>query len=111
MIIEDLQVIHVQACPPFVEVNFDRIVSHPDHPENVVRIDVHVVVVDLLGEIGLSDRTGINVQSNKGERTLMFVTVRSDEPALTEAHVRLKSQSCPATAGSVDSGAAAPNMG
>ena len=92
MVIEQRQVVHAQPCPHVIEIHFDGIVSYRDHPENVVGVDVHVVVVDLLGEINRSDRSGIKVQSNKGERALVLVAVHVDKTALTEAHVRLERQ-------------------
>ena len=53
---------------------------------------MYVVVVDLLKEAGRSNRTGIQVKSNKGERAVMPPAVRSDEFPLAETHVRLERQ-------------------
>jgi hypothetical protein len=89
MVIEDLQSAHAHAGPCVVEIHFDRIVLHGNHPEYVVRIDVHVEVVDLLRQVRRSDRTGIEVQSDKDESPLVTVTVRPDELPLTKSHVRL----------------------
>jgi len=88
MIIKELEVPHAQAGARIVEVNLDCIVLHANHPENVVHVDVHVVVVDLLRECRRSDRTGVQVRSDKGESTLMMAAIGTDELALTEAHVR-----------------------
>src|SRR5580765_7404502 len=63
-------------------------VRHWDHPEHVIGVDVHVVVVDLLRDVGRSGRTGVEVKSNKGESALMMATVGADKLTLTEAHVR-----------------------
>ena len=89
MIIEDVQSLHFQACLPLVKVNLDGVVFHLDHPEHVVGVDMHVVVMNLLGEHCRSGRTGVQIKSNKGERTLVLLAVRTDELALAEAHVRL----------------------
>src|SRR3989442_14261621 len=48
-----------------VEVNLDGLVLHRDHPEHVVPVNVRVVVVNLLSEVGRSNRTGEQVKSNK----------------------------------------------
>ena len=76
-----------------VEVNLDGLVLHRDHPEHVVPVNVRVVVVNLLSEVGRSNRTGVQVKSNKGERAFMQAAVRTDEFALTEPHVGLGRQS------------------
>jgi hypothetical protein len=54
---------------------------------------VHVKVMHLLRQFGRSDRTGIEVQSDKSEGTLVRATVCPDKPPLTESHVRLVAQS------------------
>jgi len=92
MVIIDVQPAHVQASLPFIKVNLNGIVVNFNHPEHVVGINVHVVVVNLLRQGGRSDRTGIQVKSNKGERTPMLAPVDSDELALDEPHVRLVRQ-------------------
>lgn len=66
--------------------------SHPDHPKHVVPVNVHVVVVNLVSELGRSGRTGVQVKSNEGERASMLSVVRTDEFALTETHVSLERQ-------------------
>ena len=48
MVIEGLQAVDAQAGSPFVEVNFDGVVIHLDHPKHIVRVDVHVEVINLL---------------------------------------------------------------
>lgn len=48
MVIEDLQVLHAQAGSPLVEVHLDSVVFHLNHPEHVVRVNVHVEVMNLL---------------------------------------------------------------
>jgi hypothetical protein len=52
MVVEDPQLAHAQMGPRIVEVNLDGIVRHRDHPEHPVRVDMRVVVVDLLREVG-----------------------------------------------------------
>ena len=92
VVIEDLQPTHLQARPPVVKVNRDGVVFHFDHPEYVVRVDMHVIVMNLLDEHCRSGRTGIQVKSNKGERPPVLPAVRTNELALTEAHVCLVRQ-------------------
>jgi hypothetical protein len=86
MVIIDVQVVHAQMSSSFVEVNFDRVFIHFDHPEYVVGIDVHVEVMNLACQ---SNRTGVQVKSNEGEGTAALVTVYVDELALPKAHVCL----------------------
>jgi hypothetical protein len=111
VIIEDLQPTHVQARSPSAEVYLDGVLPHWDHPEHVVRVDVYVVVVDLFGEDCRSNRTGIQVKSNEGECAHMAAAVRTDELALTEAHVCLERQRGGRARGGVCSGPASANVG
>jgi hypothetical protein len=111
VVIEDLQPIHLQACPSFVEVHLNGVVRHWHHPEHVVRVDVYVVVVDLFGEDCRSNRTGIQVKSNEGECAHMGLAIHTNELALTEAHVRLERQRGGRARGGVGSGPAAANVG
>src|SRR5712692_676607 len=62
---------------------------HRDHPEHIVSINMCVVVVNLVGQ---SDRTGIQVKSNKGERASVLLAVRTDEFSLAEIHIGLERQ-------------------
>ena len=87
MIIKDLETAHAQADACIAEVNLYCTVRHSNHPENVVHVDVHVVVVDLLGQYCRSDRTGIQVKSDEGESALMMAAIGTDKLALAEAHV------------------------
>jgi hypothetical protein len=111
VVVKDLQASHLQASLAVVKVNFDGPVRHAHHPEDVVGINMRVEVVDLVGEYGRSSRTGIQVESNKGERPLVLMAVRTDKAALAEAHVRLVRQWRGLAGISVGSGAAAPNVG
>jgi len=61
-----------------------------NHPEYVAPVNMHIVVVNLLEQAGRSNRTGIDIQSNKGERTPVLLAVRTDELALAETHVGLE---------------------
>jgi len=79
----------VQARFSLVEVNFESVLIHFDHPEYVVGIDVYVVVVNLLREVCRSNRTGVEVKSNEGEGTAVLDAVDVDKLALPKAHVRL----------------------
>jgi hypothetical protein len=92
MIVEQFQSSHTEARSCAVEVNVHGIVRDWDRPEHVIRVDVRVVIMNLLGEVGRSDWTGEQVKSNKAERALVTATVGSNERALVEAHVGLKCQ-------------------
>jgi hypothetical protein len=89
MVIKHLQAAHAKAGLPLVEVNLEGVVFHLDHPEHVVRVDVHVEVVDLCGdrEVGRSNRNGVQVKSNEGECTPMELPVGTNELARGKAHV------------------------
>ncbi len=82
VVIEDSQIVDAEASAGFVKVHLDGVIVHADHPEQVVRVDMHVEVVNLFGDVGRSSRTGIEVKSNKGERALMTAAVRTDEVPL-----------------------------
>jgi hypothetical protein len=62
-------------------------VRYSNHPENVVHVDVHVVVVDLLGQ---SDRTGVQVKSDQGKSAVMMAAIGTNELALAEASLFLR---------------------
>jgi len=111
MIIEGIQVTDAKAGPRTVEVHFYRVVLHSDHPEHVVTVNVHVVIVNLLNEAGRSNRTGVYVESNKGERRLMKVPIRTNELALAEPHVRLERKRRNSARRSVGSSPATTNVG
>lgn len=104
VVVENIQVAHAEASSLVVEVNLDGIVPYRDHPKHVVAVNVHVVVVNLSGQ---SNWTGVHVKSNKGESASMLAAVGTDEFALTETHVCLKSQPRGGTR-RVSSGPAAP---
>ena len=86
------------------------IVLYADHPEYVVAIYVHVIVMDLLSEGGRSNRTGVQVKSNKGERGFMFATIDADEFALAKPHVCLKRERRTGSTHCVSSGSAAADV-
>ena len=89
MVIKDVQAPHAKAGIPLVEVYLESVVIHLDHPEHVVRVDVHVEVVNLFSdwETGRSNRNGVQVKSNEDERTPLGLTVGTDELAPAKAHV------------------------
>src|SRR5215831_16021177 len=93
-----------------IKVNLHGVVSCGDHPEDVVAIDVYVVIVDLGWERGRSNRTGVQIESNKDLRALMHAAVCTDECAFAKTHVGLIGQrhGC---AGAVFPRASATNMG
>jgi hypothetical protein len=71
---------------------------------------MHVEIMNLLNEIGRSNRTGVQIKSNKRERTVMGATVDSNELALTEAHIRLVRKRCHIACAGVRSGSAASDV-
>lgn len=71
---------------------------------------MHVVVVNLLREVGRSYWTGVQVKSNKGERAPMEKAIYAYELALTEPHVRLVCKRRSGARRSVRSGPAATDM-
>jgi len=63
-----------------------------DDPEDVVRIDVRVVVVNLFRKIGRSDWTGVQVESNESKRSVVTTAVSVYKRSLIETHIGLKRQ-------------------
>jgi hypothetical protein len=108
VIVEDTHVRNVEFSVRIVKMDPDRAVPDWNHPEDVVAVDMHVVVVDLCGQ---SNRTGVQIKSNKDERATMRLAVGSDECALTETHVRLERHARGSASISVGSRAAATNVG
>ena len=90
MVIVDVQVFDAQAGISLVEVNFEGIVFDLHHPKHIVRVDVHVEVVNLCcdREGGRSNWNGVQVKSNEGECAPMELTVNIDELATGKSHVR-----------------------
>src|SRR5215831_12472428 len=93
-----------------IKVNLHGVVSCGNHPEDVVAIDVYVVVVNLRWERGRSNRTGVQIESNKDLRAMVHAAVCTNKFAFAETHVRLICQrhGCP---GAVCPGTSATNMG
>ena len=89
MVVEDVHAAHAKAGPLAVKVSLDRIGAHWD-PEYIVPVNVNVVIMDLFIDAGRSNRTGVSVQSNKGECASMLLAVCTNKLALAEPHVRLK---------------------
>jgi len=89
MIVEHRQPTHYEAGLPIVEIEADGILVNPDHPKHVIPINMHIIVMDLLRNAGRSDRTGIKVQSDKGECSMMELAIGANEFALAESHIGL----------------------
>jgi len=89
MVIVDVQVFDAHAGTPPVEVNLEGVVFDLHHPEYVVRVDVHVEVVNLCSEreVERSNWNGVKVKSNEDECTPTELTVNIDELAPGKAHV------------------------
>src|SRR5215831_18511242 len=92
-----------------IKVNLHGVISCGNHPEDVVAINVYVVVVDLRWECSRSNRTGVEIESNKDLRAMVNTAVCTDEFAFTKTHIRLICQrdGCP---GAVLSRSSATNM-
>ena len=110
VVVKDFQVSYLKASLPLVEIDCNRVFVDLDHPKHAVRIDMHVVIMDLVRECSRSSRIGVDVKSNKGERALMLVSVRPHERPLAEAHVRLVRQGSGNAGGSVRSCAASADV-
>ena len=81
---------HTQRSDALVEIGIYGIVRCWDNPEKPVGRDSRTVVVDLLGDIGRSSRTGVDVQSNEHERPVVVFAVLADILALHGAHIGSK---------------------
>lgn len=90
MIVEGFYAVLGEPSLAVVEADDHRIVRDSNHPEHVVSIDVQVVIMNLVCEIGRSGRTGVEVQSDKGERPRNRATANGDEIAFTETHIGAK---------------------
>ena len=110
MVVVDIEVTDPQRSSSFVKVDLNRIVPCSDHPEHIIAVHMHVVVVNLLSEIGRSNLTGIQVQSNKGERAYTQSAIRSDEFALAETHISPEGQARGRALLGVRSGSATMNI-
>jgi hypothetical protein len=80
----------MQRSDALVEIGLYGIVRCWDNPEKPVGRDSWTVVVDLLGDIGRSNRTGVDVHSNEHERPVVVLSVLADILALHGAHVGSK---------------------
>jgi len=79
---------------------------HGNSPKHIIRIDVGIVIVNLVSQVSRCNWTGINVQSNKGECAPVLSSVRRNEMTLIEAHIHLEGQVCGDTRDGVGSYAA-----
>jgi len=94
VIIENVQATQTEAGVPAGEVNLDGVVTHRNHPEHEVAVNMHVVIMDLCGNRkNRSNWSGVQVESNKGERAPMQSAIRPDEFALAETHISTEGQS------------------
>jgi hypothetical protein len=66
--------------------------------------------MDLVKKAGRSSRIGVDIESNKGERALMPVSICSHELPFAEAHVRLVGKGSSQAGGSVRSHAATADV-
>lgn len=83
-------VAHLDRSHAGVEIDFDGIVRSRDYPEKTIGRDSRAVVVNLLDDIGRSYRTGVDVESDKHEGTMMVFTVFANVFALHGSHVSAK---------------------
>ena len=110
MVVEDIQATDLQAGSRVVKVDLHGIIHYRNHPEDIVTIDVHVIVVDLCRERSRSNRTGVQIESDKDLRASMRTAVCTDESALTETHVGLVRQRHRGAGYGICSRASATNM-
>lgn len=111
MVIVHIKVADEEPGGSIIKVDIDSVMFDGNHPKYVVAVNMDVVIMDLLSECGRSNRTGVHVDSNEGERGSMFVTPYVDDSALAEAHVGLKCQPRSGTRCRVCSGSASADVG
>lgn len=90
MRIPDRHIVQPQGSDALVEIGLDGIVRGWDDPEKPVGGSSRTVVMNLLGDIGRSSRTGVDVQSDEHERSVVVFAVLADIYALHGAHVGSK---------------------
>jgi len=80
-------VVHADRGEAAIEVDLNGIVPHWNHPEKTVGRDSGTVVMNLLNDIGRSYRTGVDVESDEHEGTMMVVAIFPNVFALHGSHV------------------------
>jgi len=80
-------VVHADRGEAAIEVDLNGIVRHWNHPEKTVGRDSGTVVMNLLNDIGRSYRTGVDVESDEHEGTMMVVAIFANVFALHGSHV------------------------
>ena len=63
-----------------------------NEPKESIRRYPRIVIMNLLRQVCRSDRTGVDVQSNEDESTLMMVAVFAHILTLHESHISAKSE-------------------
>ncbi len=111
MIVEDLQPVHAQASPCIIEIDIHGFMPDRNGPKHAVRIDVRIVIMDLLRQISRSNWTGEEIDSDKGERARMTPPVCANELALIETHIGRERKIRRNSRCGVSPNAAAPNAG
>jgi len=92
MVIEEIEPADTETRAGAVEVHLHGLAWDRHGPEHVIRVDMRVVIVNLLREVGRSDWTGVQVKSNERERASAVATIVPDEHSLVKSHVSLKRQ-------------------
>jgi hypothetical protein len=85
-------VAHAQRSCASPWVDLHNIPRSGNEPKQAVRSYPRVVIMNLLGQVCRSDRTGVNVQSDENESALMMLVVFAHKLTLHESHVSAKSE-------------------
>ena len=78
---------HEQRCGSRAGINLYDILRRRDNPKQTIGGNSRTVVVDLLGQVCRSDRTGVNVESYEHKRAMVVLAVVTHILALHESHV------------------------
>ena len=81
---------HMQRSAARAWADLHNVLWRGDQPKQAILCNPWIVVMNLLGQVCRSDRTGVNVQSDKDERTVMMIAIFADILALHESHVGAK---------------------
>src|SRR5262249_4225170 len=87
MSVHDCDISEPQRGGRIVQVNRHTLRRDCNRPEQAVRSDPRAVVMDLLQQIGRSNWTGINVQSDEDKGAVMVAAIRTDVCTLHETDV------------------------
>lgn len=83
-------VVYADRGEAAIKVDLNGFVRHWNDPEKTIGRDTWTVVMNLLDDVGRSYRTGVDVESDKHEGTIMVFTVFANVFALHGSHVSAK---------------------